>query len=84
MSLNPSGNQNPAKPSTTPMMMPPTMAPGMLPKPPTTAAGKAFKPIKPMLECTKVMGDNSQPATVAITAASAQTKLLSRFTGMPM
>ena len=53
-------------------------------EPPTTAAGKALRPINPMLACTKVMGAKSNPATVATTAAKAQTKPLSRLTGMPM
>jgi hypothetical protein len=47
------------------MIRPPTSAPGMLPKPPTTAAGKAFRPMKPMLACTKVIGASSRPAMAA-------------------
>ena len=60
------------------------MAPGRLPKPPTTAAGKALSPTKPMLACTKVIGASSSPATAATIAASAQTIEFSRRTGMPM
>ena len=50
------------------MISPPTMAPGRLPKPPTTAAGKAFGPMKPMLAWTKVMGASRMPATAATAA----------------
>ncbi|MNT93047.1 hypothetical protein D3C72_2344300 [compost metagenome] len=67
-----------------PITSPPTMAPGRLPKPPTTAAGKALSPISPMLACTKVMGANSSPATAATAAASPQARPLRRCTGMPM
>ncbi len=67
-----------------PITSPPTIAPGRLPKPPTTAAGKAFSPMKPMFACTKVMGASSMPAMAATAAASPHTSPLRRFTGMPM
>ena len=67
-----------------PMISPPTIAPGRLPKPPTTAAGKAFRPMKPMFACTKVIGASSRPAIAATAAASPHTSPLSRCTGMPM
>ena len=67
-----------------PMISPPTMAPGRLAKPPTTAAGKAFRPMKPMLACTKVIGASSRPAMAATAAARPQTRPLSVLTGMPM
>ena len=67
-----------------PMISPPTIAPGRLPKPPTTAAGNAFRPMKPMLACTKVIGASSMPANAATAAARPQTRPFSRCTGMPM
>ena len=60
------------------------MAPGRLPKPPTTAAGNAFRPTNPMLACTKVMGESNNPAIAATAAARPQTRPLSVLTGMPM
>ncbi len=66
------------------MISPPTIAPGTLPKPPTTAAGKAFRPMKPMLECTKVTGASRMPANAATPADSPQIIMLTRRTGMPM
>ncbi len=67
-----------------PMIRPPTIAPGTLPKPPSTAAGKAFRPMKPMFECTKVLGASRMPPMVAMPADSAQISMLMRRTGMPM
>jgi hypothetical protein len=58
--------------STRPMIRPPAMAPGMLPKPPTTAAGKALRPMKPMLLWTKVIGARSTAAKAATPAEIAQ------------
>ena len=49
--------------STTPMMTPPTSAPGMLPKPPSTAAAKALMPRKPMLTWMMEIGASSMPAS---------------------
>ena len=67
------------------MMMPPNSAPGMEPKPPSTAAGKAFKPsTRPTLEWMKVIGANSTPAQVATAALIAQTIDTTRLTGMPI
>ena len=66
------------------MINPPTIDPGTLPKPPTTAAGKAFRPMKPMLECTKVTGASRIPAKVATAADSPQISMFTRRTGMPM
>src|SRR4029453_797168 len=48
-----------------PTMRPPTMAPGRLPKPPTTAAGIALRPMKPMFAGTKVRGASITPAMAA-------------------
>jgi hypothetical protein len=66
------------------MIRPPTIAPGRLLKPPTTAAGNAFRPMKPMLACTKVIGASSSAAIAATPAARPHTMPLSRCTGMPM
>src|SRR5438067_2170390 len=55
--------------SITPIKTPPTTAPGIEPKPPSTAAGKAFNPsTRPTLEWMKVIGANSTPAQVATAA----------------
>src|SRR4030095_16295173 len=52
------------------MISPPTIDPGTLPKPPTTAAGNAFRPMKPMLECTNVAGASRIPANAPTHAAT--------------
>ena len=67
-----------------PMIRPPTIAPGTLPKPPTTAAGNAFNPMKPMFECTKVAGASKMPANAATPADSPQTSMFTRLTGIPI
>ena len=66
------------------MISPPTIAPGTLPKPPTTAAGNAFSPMKPMLECTNATGASRMPPNAATAAASPQISMFTRCTGMPM
>ena len=71
--------------SITPMMMPPTTAPGMLPKPPSTAAGNAFSAsARPTLEWMKVIGASSTPAQAATAALIPQVSATTVFTGMPM
>ena len=49
-------------------MIPPTMAPGIEPKPPSTAAAKAFNPISEIEVSTRVMGASNTPATAATPA----------------
>ena len=69
----------------TPMIRPPTRAPGIDPKPPSTAAGKAFSPsTRPTLEWMKVIGASSTPAQAATAALIAQIRETTRLTGMPM
>ncbi len=71
--------------SMTPIRTPPTTAPGIEPKPPSTAAGNAFRPEhEPTLEWMKVIGASSTPAQVATAALIAQTIETTRLTGMPM
>ena len=49
-----------------------------------TAAGKAFRPMNPMLACTKVIGASSRPAQAETAAEMPHTSMLMRRTGMPM
>ena len=66
-------------------MMPPTIAPGIDPNPPNTAAGNAFKPRKPIFVSMRdALGDKSTPLIAATMAAKIQTKAYTRFTGTPM
>ena len=75
----------PAMVSITPMMTPPASAPGIEPKPPNTAAGKALSPsASPTLVWMKVMGANRTPAQAATMALIAQISETTRLTGMPM
>jgi hypothetical protein len=70
--------------SMTPMVSPPTNAPGMDPKPPSTAAAKAFRPMKPRLMSTSETGARSTPAMAATPAEIAQMSEHMSLTGMPM
>ena len=65
--------------------MPPTNAPGIEPKPPSTAAAKAFSATaSPMLMSISVTGASSTPAAVATPAEIAQIIEKIRLTGIPM
>ena len=65
--------------------MPPTSAPGIEPKPPSTAAAKAFSATaRPMLMSISVTGASSTPAAAATPAEIAQIREKIIFTGMPM
>jgi hypothetical protein len=66
------------------MISPPTTAPGTLPKPPRTAAGNAFRAMKPMLKCTNAVGASRTPPNAATAAAIPQISMFTRCTGMPM
>ena len=67
-----------------PMVTPPTSAPGIEPKPPSTAAAKALSPMKPRLMSISETGASSTPAMAATPAEMAQISENIRFTGMPM
>src|SRR6266498_4403752 len=67
--------------SMTPMVSPPTKAPGMDPKPPSTAAAKALRPMKPKLISTSDTGARSTPAIAATPAEMAQMSEHMSFTG---
>jgi hypothetical protein len=66
------------------MMMPPTSAPGIEPKPPSTAAAKALSPMKPRLMSMSDTGASSTPAIAATPAEIAQMSENIRLTGIPM
>ena len=60
--------------SITPNITPPTMAPGIEPKPPKTAAGNAFNPRKPMVVSSNaILGASRIPLRVATIAEKIQT-----------
>ena len=56
----------------------------MLPKPPSTAAGNALRPRKPILVWMKAIGAKRTPAKPATAALIAQISENTRLTGMPM
>ncbi len=67
------------------MTMPPTRAPGIEPKPPSTAAAKAFSATaRPMLMSISVTGASRMPAAAAVPAEIAQIREKISLTGMPM
>ncbi len=67
-----------------PMVTPPTSAPGIDPKPPSTAAANALSPMKPRLMSISETGASRTPAMAATPAEMAQMSENMRFTGMPM
>ena len=67
-----------------PMVMPPTSAPGIEPNPPSTAAAKALSPMKPRLMSISDTGASSTPAIAATPAEMAQISENIRLTGIPM
>ena len=66
------------------MVTPPASAPGIDPKPPSTAAAKALSPMKPILTSMSDTGASKTPAIVATPAEMAQISENTSFTGMPM
>jgi hypothetical protein len=82
--LNPSGIKIPAKFSVRPIIIPPTIAPGILVKPPNMAAGKAFSPMKPILGLKKITGATRIPAIAAIMEAIIQVIEIMFSTFIPM
>ena len=84
MSRSFSSTQAAAKSSAMPTMAPPTSAPGMEPKPPSTAPASARRAMWPMLGSMRLTGATSTPAMVDTAAASAQMADSRVLTGMPM
>ena len=64
--------------------MPPTIAPGIDPNPPKTAAANAFKPINEIDVSTNVIGASSTPATAATPAEIDHINEKINLTGIPI
>ena len=67
-----------------PINKPPSRAPGRLPKPPMTAAAKAFIPSKPVDGSIAFFDANKIPAMAATMPDKAQIIELTRLTGIPI
>ena len=67
-----------------PMIIPPTIAPGIDPNPPSTAAAKAFSPISEIDVSTSVIGASNTPAIAAVAAYIDHINEKINLTGMPI
>ena len=66
------------------MIIPPTIAPGIDPNPPSTAAANAFSPISEIDVSTSVIGASNTPAMAAVAADIDHIKEKINLTGMPI
>src|SRR5689334_18982992 len=70
--------------SPTPMMRPPTIAPGTDSKPPRMTTGSAFSATCEIENCTPSLPPQTTPPTIATMPATDHTMTQMRFSGMPI